>query len=248
MTAPHLTTVADASRPGDIEALPVRPPLSRAAQLAVAASLILGGLLNGGAQYVGHLVIGDEVGDFSDQIRWGADHPLVHGVEQLALLGSMLFLPIAVLGLAHVTRHRAPRLTAAGILLTMWGFWGFHNVLALGYAAGTIAPRALGVDAAVRLNEAFLEHPGSVMGALVPHLVGSFLGLVLLVMAGWRGSTLPRVPLARLLAFLLWDFLLPLVGPLEAHLLLLVSFGWLGVHVARMSWREWSGTGDRGTY
>lgn len=58
MTAPHLTTVADASRPGDIEALPVRPPLSRAAQLAVAASLILGGLLNGGAQYVGHLVIG----------------------------------------------------------------------------------------------------------------------------------------------------------------------------------------------
>lgn len=244
MTAQHLA--APVAGPNETRILLTRPPLSRAAQLAVAASLLLAGLLNGGTQFVGHLVIGDR--DFSDQIRWGAEHPVFHGVEQFALLASMLFLPIAVLGLAQVTRHRAPRLTAVGIVLTVWGFWGFHNVVALGYTAGTIAPSALGVDAAVRLNEAFLEHPGSVFGALVPHLLGSFLGLVLLAVAGWRGRSLPRIPLVLLVAFLLWDFLLPPVGPLEAHLLLLASFGWLGVHVARMSWQEWSGTAQPGTY
>lgn len=244
MTAQHLA--APVAGPNETRILLTRPPLSRAAQLAVAASLLLAGLLNGGTQFVGHLVIGDR--DFSDQIRWGAEHPVFHGVEQFALLTSMLFLPIAVLGLAQVTRHRAPRLTAVGIVLTVWGFWGFHNVVALGYTAGTIAPSALGVDAAVRLNEAFLEHPGSVFGALVPHLLGSFLGLVLLAVAGWRGNSLPRIPLVLLVAFLLWDFLLPPVGPLDAHLLLLVSFGWLGVHVARMSWQEWSGTAQAGTY
>ena len=246
MTAQHLA--APVAEPDKIQALPTRPPLSRAAQLAVAASLIAAGLLNGGTQFVGHLVIDDGSGDFSDQIRWGVEHPVFHGVEQFALLASMLFLPVAVLGLAQVTRHRAPRLTAAGIVLTLWGFWGFHNILALGYTAGTIAPSALGVDAAVRLNDAFMEHPGSVFGALVPHLLGSFLGLVLLAIAGWRGRSLPRIPLVLLVAFLLWDFLLPPVGPLEAHLLLLVSFGWLGVHVARMSWQEWSGTAEVGTY
>lgn len=244
MTAQHLA--APVAGPNETRILLTRPPLSRAAQLAVAASLLLAGLLNGGTQFVGHLVIGDR--DFSDQIRWGAEHPVFHGVEQFALLASMLFLPIAVLGLAQVTRQRAPRLTAVGIVLTVWGFWGFHNVLALGYTAGTIAPSALGVDAAVRLNEAFLEHPGAVFGALVPHLLGSFLGLILLAAAGWRGRSLPRIPLVLLVAFLLWDFLLPPVGPLEAHLLLLVSFGWLGVHVARMSWQEWSGTAQAGTY
>jgi hypothetical protein len=244
MTAQHLA--APVAGPNETLVLLTRPPLSRAAQLAVAASLLLAGLLNGGTQFVGHLVVGDR--DFSDQIRWGAEHPVFHGVEQFVLLTSMLFLPIAVLGLAQVTRHRAPRLTAVGIVLTVWGFWGFHNVLALGYTAGTIAPSALGVDSAVRLNESFLEHPGAVFGALVPHLLGSFLGLILLAIAGWRGRSLPRIPLVLLVAFLLWDFLLPPVGPLEAHLLLLVSFGWLAVHVARMSWQEWSGTAQPGTY
>jgi len=38
-----------------------------------------------------------------------------------------------------------------------------------------------------------------------------------------------------------WDFLLPSVGPLEPHLLLMVALVWLGVHLARMPQRVWSG-------
>lgn len=237
--APQLATHGDATRPPQS-----RPPLSRAAQLGAAASLVLAGLLNGGAQFVGHLVIGDL--DFSEQIRWGAEHPGFQLAEQTALLTSMLFLPLAALGLAQVARHRAPRLTAAGVVLTLWGFWGFHNVAALGYTSGTIAPGALGVETAVRLNDALVEHPGAVATALLPHLLGSLLGLTLLAVAGWRGRSLPRIPLALLVAFLVWDFLLPPVGPLEAHLLLTVSFVWLGIHVARLPWPEWSGAARRG--
>ena len=53
--------------PNETQVLPTRPPLSRAAQLAVAASLILAGFLNGGTQFVGHLVI-DDGGDFGFRI------------------------------------------------------------------------------------------------------------------------------------------------------------------------------------
>ncbi len=79
--------------------------------------------------------------------------------------------------------------------------------------------------------------------ALVPHLVGSFFGLLLLAVAGLRGRSLPRVPLLLLIAFLVWDFLLPTVGPLEPHLLLAVSLGWLGVHVVRMPQERWLNPG-----
>jgi hypothetical protein len=40
----------------------------------------------------------------------------------------------------------------------------------------------------------------------------------------------------------LWDFLLPPLGPLEAHVLLLISLTWLGVHVIRMPHSTWLGS------
>lgn len=216
----------------------VAPPLSRAARVAAGACLVLAGLTNGLAQYVGGLLMPD-LEDFSAQIRWGADHPGVHVAEQTALLVSMLVLPAGLLGLAAVTRWRAPRLTAVGIVLTWWGMWGFHTVVALGYAAGTVGPGAIGTDAAVALNEGYLDHIGTTFLALLPHLLGSFLGILLLAIAGLRGRSLPRVPLLLLVAFLVWDFLLPAFGPLEPHLLLAVSLCWLGVHVLRLPQPMW---------
>lgn len=214
------------------------PPQSRLAQMVAAVSLALGGLLNGGSQYLVHLLSGDS--DFSEQIRWAADHQAVHEAEQLALLASVLFLPLAFLGLAHLSRWRSPRLTVAALALTMWGMWGFHTILALGYAAGSVAPGPLGVEGAVALNEAFPDHPGVIVMALVPHLVGSFLGLLLLSVACWRSRTVSRVPLVLLVMFLLWDFLAPAIGPLEPHLLLAVALVWLGVDVARLPHATWS--------
>jgi hypothetical protein len=221
----------------------VAPPLSRAARIGTGVCLVAAGLTNGLAQYAGELLMPD-LDDFSAQIRWGAAHPALHVAEQTALLTSMLVLPLGLLGLGALTRWAAPRLTAAGLLLALWGMWGFHNVVALGYAAGVVAPGTIGTGPAVALNDGYLDHVGTTVTALLPHLVGSFLGLGLLGLAGLRGRSLPRVPLLLLLAFLVWDFLLPAVGPLEPHLLLAVSLCWLGAHVLRMPQERWQNPGQ----
>jgi hypothetical protein len=230
-------TTLDTNSPST-EARPA--PYSSAIRKALGACLVLAGLLNGGAQYLGELLSPDH-SDFGDQIAWGVDHPAIHQTEQFALLASMLFLPLGLLGLAQVTRWHAPRLTVAATLLTVWGMWGFSNVVALGYAAGSVGPDEIGVKDSVALNDAFIEHGGVMAGALYPHLIGSFLGLILLSIACWRSGVFPKAPLALLVAFLVWDFLLPSVGPFEPHLLLMVALVWLGAHLARMPARTWSG-------
>jgi hypothetical protein len=227
------STTVTSSEPG-------RPPLSRGIQIIVGVSLVAAGLTNGLAQYVGELLMPAH-DDFTDQIRWGAEHPALHVAEQTALIVSMLVLPVGLIGLAQLTRWGAPRLTAVAAVLIVWGMWGFHNVAALGYAAGTVGPDAIGVDASAELNEAFMGHLGTVVVALLPHLLGSFLGLLLLAVAGWRGRTLPRIPLALLVAFLIWDFGLPAAPPFEPHVLLAVALGWLGVHVIRLPQSRWHG-------
>ena len=44
-----------------------------------------------------------------------------------------------------------------------------------------------------------------------------------------------------MVAFLLWDFLLPPLGSIDPHLLLVVAWGWLGVHLLRMPEATWNG-------
>ena len=81
---------------------------------------MLGGVLNGGSQYLVELLSPDH-DEFSDQFSWGIDHPVLHQGEQFALVLSMLFLPLGLLALAQVTRWHAPRLTAVATLLMCGG-------------------------------------------------------------------------------------------------------------------------------
>lgn len=218
----------------------VVPPYSNRIRQGLGLCLVLGGILNGGSQYLVEAFTPSHE-EFGDQFQWGLDHPLLHQGEQLALVASMLFLPLGFLAVAQVTRWHTPRLTVAATLLTIWGMWGFTNVIALGYAAGSVGPGTIGVDASVALNDGFVEHTGVLVSALYPHLIGSFIGLVLLSVAAWRSGVFPKPPLVLLIAFLVWDFTLPSFGPLEPHLLLMVSLVWLGTHLARMPHRVWLG-------
>ena len=188
----HPLQDVDAGRSGN-DLSETRPPPQRHCRAwpgsPPGVSLVLAGLTNGLSQYLTAVLTDANDGEtFSDQIRWGVDHPAVHQTEQALLLVSSLLLPIGILGLAQVSRWRAPRITAVATALALWGLWGFHTVIALGYAAGSIAPGVIGVDPAVALNDGFVGHSGSVAFALLPHLVGSFLGLLLLVLACWQGS------------------------------------------------------------
>jgi hypothetical protein len=123
----------------------------------------------------------------------------------------------------------------------LWGMWGFHNILSMGYVAGTVAPQIISVEQAVSLNDALPSEPGVVAVALVPHLVGSFLGILLLTAAAWRSGAFPRTACVLVVVFLFWDFLLPSAGPFEPHLLLAVGWVWLGVTMMRMGDDAWRG-------
>lgn len=236
-----MTTVATSAGPSPVR---TAPPFSRALRVAAGLSLIAAGLLNGLAQAIGHVLTGDL--DFGEQIAWGADHVVAHTTEQTALVVSSLVMPLGLLGVAHVSRFRAPVLTAIATPLVLWGMWGFGNVLAMGYVAGTVAPSILDVGSAVRLNDGLATHPGVVATALVPHLIGSFLGLLLLGIAAWRSRAFPRTAVALLVAFLVWDFALEPVGPVDAHVLLLLAWGWMGIHLLRMPDSAWRGEATQG--
>jgi hypothetical protein len=159
-------------------------------------------------------------------------------------LVSSIFLLLGFLCLSQLTRWHAPKLTAVATPLVIWGMWGFGNVLAMGYVAGTVAPSVLTVDQAVALNDGLVEHPGTVAVALVPHLLGSFLGLVLLGVAAWRSRSFPRPAVVLLVAFLVWDFLLPPLGPVDPHVLLVVAWVWMGIHLLRLPDQVWRGAED----
>ena len=233
-----MTTVAEAPT------LPAAaPPFSRALRRVAGVCLILAGLLNGLPQFLMSFLAPDLA--FSEAIRWGAEHPLAFRAEQTALLASSVFMPLGLLGVAHVTRFRAPRLTAVALPLVLWGMWGFTNVLAMSYVAGTVAPVALSVDQAVALNEGYGADPGAVGMALVPHLVGSFLGLVLLAVAVWRSGTFPKGAAVLLLAFLVWDFLFGSLVPVDSGILLVLAWGWMGIHLLRMDDDTWRGSPAR---
>ena len=212
-------------------------PYSRALRIATGLCLVLGGLLNGLPQYLVEVLLGDM--EFIEQVEWGTTHLALHRTEQLAILVSVLFIPLGLLGLAHVTRWRAPRLTLVGTPLMLWGMWGFNNVLAMGYVSGTVAPLFLPLQQALALHEGLPGEPGVVATALVPHLVGSFFGVMLLTLAAWRSRLFSPVPCVLVLVFLVWDFLLPAAGPLEPHLLLAVAFTWMGITILRMPADVW---------
>lgn len=220
-------------------AAPTAAPYSSLIQKATAACLVLAALTNGLSQYVAHLVAGDL--DWVDYLRWGADNLGFLRAEQLTLMVSALFLPLGLLGLAQVTRWSSPRLTLVGTPLMLWGMWGFHNILAGGYLFGAAAIDVLGIEQTVTYNEGLRSDPGAGLVALLPHLVGSLVGVLLLTVAAWRSGRFPRTACALVVAFLVWDFFLVPVGPLEAHLLLAIGWAWLGVALWRMPVSVWRG-------
>lgn len=91
-----------------------------------------------------------------------------------------------------------------------------------------------------------MTDPAGFWIAPFPHIVGSFLGVLLLTIAAWRSGVFPRAACAIVVAFLVWDYFLPPVGQLlEPHLLLLVGWTWLGIALFRMPQSVWSGAGHR---
>lgn len=221
------------------------PPFSRAIRITAGACLLSAGLFNGLPQYIGPLVYGD-VASWEDYLRLGATNPGAVQLEQFALIVSMFFVPLGLLGVAQVCRWKAPVLTAIGAPLVIWGMWGFHNLVSMGYLQASTAPQALGVESAVQLSDALGSDPGVLVVTILPHFLGSLVGLLLLTIACWRSRAFPRTPLLLLLAFLVWDYavafeMVPEGRWVAPHILLVVAWGWMGIHMIRMPHAIWRG-------
>lgn len=216
------------------------PPLSRATQLAVALSLILGSALTAVPQYVEYLLAGDL--EREQKIAWGLAHPSFYRTEWAAgMVGSFLLL-LGFLGLWQVTRWYTPKLTAVGAVVLTWGMTGqiFSDVAT--YTGQVVAADVFGASDAERLiADGYVNDAGMISVVLVPVIAGMFFGLLLLSLACWR-SMLPKVPAVILALALLWDFVGPgPIGLFSSELLLLVAVGWLGLAVARLPHAKWLG-------
>lgn len=207
-------------------------PLSHSARIGSGLALILGAALIAVPQYVEYLLAGDL--EREAQIAWGLQHQTFYRLEWvLAMFGSFLLVP-GFLGIWHITRHQAPRLTAVGAVVLLWGLAGqvFSDVAT--YTAQVVAGDVFGAADAERLiADGYLEDPGMIGGVLVPVIVGMLVGILVTAAACWR-SGFPKAPVAMLALWPLWDFLGPTpLGPFTTDLLLLGAGVWLGLLVVR---------------
>src|SRR3954452_5921984 len=163
-------------------AVPTEPPFSRPIQRAIAACLIAAPVLSAVPQYVEHLLAGDRGRE--SQSAWGLAHQGYYRFEWLAAMyGSILFL-LGFLGLWHIPRWSAPKLTAVGPVVLTWGMCGQIFSETSTYAGQVAAAEVFGSRGAERLiAEGYLHDPGIIGGVLVPVIAGMFFGVILLAVA-----------------------------------------------------------------
>lgn len=184
-------------------------------KLAVFA-LVAGALLNGAESIGMRLLLPEPPESVVDRLALVAQHQTTYTVLELAGTLAIPLMGIAFLVLAGQVRLRAPRLgsTAAWLLLAgMWGFAGVHlmNLLQVPFAG--VAERA----AAASALDAAGQDPVLNAVFLAPFLIGTFVGMVLLVVGLLKTGAMPRWIPITMLAFLVIDFGLRNPGPVDAH-------------------------------
>jgi hypothetical protein len=125
-------------------------------------------------------------------------------VSAVAFLLQQLPFIVAVLGLGHLLRRQAPRLSSAGVLLGCLGAFG-HTV----FGGLSMVYLLMSTDATHRPEYAALYariESSPVMIFALLGLAGTVLGLLLLAVAMFRTGVVPRWVPALLVAFLVLEF------------------------------------------
>jgi hypothetical protein len=126
-------------------------------------------------------------------------------VSVLAFTWAQLPFVVAVLGLGHLLRHRAPRLSLAATCLGVLGAFG-HAVSAGVMLTSVVMAQDTGSRADMAaLLEDYESTPG-IVTFMAPGLIGTVLGLVLVAVALWRARVGPRWVPALLGVFLVVEF------------------------------------------
>jgi hypothetical protein len=213
-----------------------RRPVPFGAGLA-AAGLVLGAAGNTAQAALGQIL--DRPSEVADQIALANERPVI--VTAMCLVGTVAvpFMAVGFLAAARFLRGRARRTgTAAGILLVL-GMWGFLAVQTAELIQLTAMLDPAGTEAATYLHGMDSQ---PLLGALfgLPFMAGTVLGMLLLGIGLLVTGAVPRWIPATWLAFLVLDFGVGAVGPVDPHWLYLIGAVGLAVHVVRDGGRAWA--------
>jgi hypothetical protein len=225
-----LTTVHTIATPSPARSAARPAPPALPGRRLAAVGLVVGATLNTAEAVLGQFLPAKPEG-LAEQLSLVAENAALYGTR--AVLGTLAvpFMVIAFLGAARLLAGRARRTGAAAGTLLAAGMWGFVGVHVLGLLQ---LPASRGdIPAAAAVLDGIQSSP--VLGALffLPFLAGTVLGLLLLTGGLLRTGAVPRWIPATWLAFLLLDFSIGAVGPVDPHWLFLAGSVGLAAHLIR---------------
>ena len=216
------TTVTPVSPPRRVR--PASPAIrwSLTARVAAAATLLASGVLWFVADLIG---LGND-----DELAYDVAHPALAGIGITADILAVPFLFGSALVWLLLSRVASRRLAAVGAGLLVLGLTGqamIEGVEMLGYSIA----RSGRIDLAT-YNDVINNHlsglPATVFMAIF--FLGSFLGIVIAMIALWRSRAVPRTAAALLVAF---QVVQAIGVPFPATVLVLAAMAWMGVAILR---------------
>jgi hypothetical protein len=180
-------------------------------------------------------------GNFTDQLAEIESKGTAATISAFAFSLAQLPFIVAMLGVGHLLRKRAPVLSNLGTTLAVVGGFG-HSV----YGGITMVQLAMAADAPNRaVHVAILEQveAGPAVAFMVMGLVGTVLGILLLSIGLFRARAVPRWVPVTLWAFLLVEFVGSNISDWAAPAagaLYVASFTAIAVTIWRTSEKEWA--------
>jgi hypothetical protein len=211
--------------------------VSLSRRLAI-VGLVTGAALNTLEAVLGHFMpaIPDSMAERFPII---ADHPVLYGVGNIIGAVAIPFMVVGIFATLQVLKPKAPKNAIAAAVLLCAGMWGF---LAVHVLEMSMLPAATGAHPAAGAAVFDEISTSPWMGAVyfAPFLLGAGLGIILNVVAMFRTRVLPLwVPLSYL-AFLVFDFGVGAVGPVDPHFLYLAGALGIAWHIHRLTDRQWA--------
>jgi putative exporter of polyketide antibiotics len=228
-----MTTTFSASTSGTTEA---RRPVPFGAGLA-AAGLVLGAGGNTAQAALGQLV--DRPSEVADQIVLANERPFL--VTAMCVIGLVAapFMTVGFLAAARFLRGRARRTGTVAAVLLVLGMWGFLAVQTAELIQLTAMLDPTGTAAATYLHGMDGQPLLAVLFGL-PFMAGCVLGMLLLGIGLLVTGAVPRWIPATWIAFIVLDFGIGAVGPVDPHWLYLAGAVGLAVHLLRDRGRAWA--------
>ena len=235
MTAtPSTATPSTATRAtapaGAVVAVPSEPRTRIGWRLG-AVGLVVGAAGNT-AQAAMSQLLGDRPESIADQVRLANEHPTLLTAMVVAGTVAVPFMAVGFLAAAQELRHKARKTSFAAAGLLLLGMWGFLAIQIAGLMSSIALRDPEGAAAAAFLDE-LGDHPltGVIFG--LPFMVGCVIGMLTLTIGMLVTGVVPRWIPAAWLVFILLDFSVGAIGPVDPHWLYLAGAVGLAVHLVR---------------